>query len=111
VKTERFALCANEDELWTHDGAGIPGRGKRWDQFGRSLATGNVGAGSPDDLFIGIPGRGVAGDARDAGAVAVIYGSIGSEGLRSIDSQLWTQDSPGVKGRSEPNDSFGGSVS
>jgi hypothetical protein len=45
------------------------------------------------------------GDAVDAGAVNVIYGR--STGLTTINDQIWTQDSEGVRDSAEENDQFG----
>jgi hypothetical protein len=56
------------------------------------------------DLAVGAPGEAV-GAKRDAGAVNVLYGS--ASGLTSAGDQAWTQDSPGVGGRSESGDYFG----
>ena len=101
-----FVLCATGDELWTLDTQGVPGRGESLDGFGRSLASGDFGAGGAEDLVIGIPQRDVGGSS-DAGAVAVIYGSSRLEGLTSAASQLWTQESAGVKGQPRQQDYFG----
>ena len=47
------------------------------------------------DLAIGVPFEGIGGKAG-AGAVSVLYGSAGS--LTGAGDQLWSQESPGVKG-------------
>lgn len=64
------------------------------------------------DLAIGVPGDKVSGH-WGAGAVNVLYGS--ASGLTADGDQLWSQDSPGVKGVSQgrlmgPYDQFGHSV-
>jgi FG-GAP repeat len=56
------------------------------------------------DLAIGVPFEFV-GPIQDAGAVNVLYGS--AAGLRGPGSQLFTQDTPGVPGSADPQDSFG----
>jgi hypothetical protein len=56
------------------------------------------------DLAIGVAGENL-GAVGNAGAVNVLYGSAG--GLTGTGSQLFTQDSPGVPGGSEPGDGFG----
>ena len=58
-----------------------------------------------DDLAIGIPGEDI-GNLRDAGEVSVIYGGK-QNGLSASGNQLWSQNSPGIKGRSQANDKFG----
>lgn len=64
------------------------------------------------DLAIGVQGEDI-GSAEDAGAVNVLYGS--STGLSAKGNQLWSQDSPGVKGAShggsfESADNFGAAL-
>ncbi|MDP9342877.1 MAG: hypothetical protein M3Q23_12460 [Actinomycetota bacterium] len=63
--------------------------------FGESLAAGNFGRGHYDDLAIGWSKR-IDGYAN-SGAVSVLYGS--PSGLTGAQSQLWTQVSPGLRGR------------
>lgn len=48
------------------------------------------------DLAIGAPGEAVGGTKPNAGVVHVIRGS--ASGLTRVGDQLWSQDSPGVKG-------------
>ena len=57
-----------------------------------------------DDLAVGVPYEDLGG-ALDAGAVQVLYGSAG--GLTGRGSQLFTRDSPGVRGNAQQADSFG----
>ena len=62
------------------------------------------------DLAIGVP-REDLGDIDDAGAVHVIYGSAdGSDTSNPLQTQFWTQDSPGVADSVEPDDRFGGAL-
>jgi FG-GAP-like repeat/FG-GAP repeat len=56
------------------------------------------------DLAVGVAGENL-GATSNAGAVNVLYGT--ASGLTGNGSQLFTQDSPGVPGRSEPGDGFG----
>jgi hypothetical protein len=53
------------------------------------------------DLAIGAPGEN-----NSAGAVHVLYGSAPT-GLTATGSQLWSQNSPGIAGDTEPSDEFG----
>jgi hypothetical protein len=48
---------------------------------------------------------GAAGENNSSGVVHVLYGS--ASGLTASGSQLWSQDSPGIAGVAEPDDSFG----
>jgi FG-GAP repeat len=56
------------------------------------------------DLAIGVPFEFV-GAIQDAGAVNVLYGSAG--GLQGPGSQFFTQDTPGIPGTANPQDSLG----
>jgi FG-GAP repeat len=57
-----------------------------------------------DDLAVGASFEDLGG-AFDAGAVNVLYGS--ARGLTGAGSQLFTQDSPGVRGNAQQADHFG----
>jgi hypothetical protein len=100
-------LTAKGNQLWTQDSAGIAGRAEREDAFGHSLAAGNFDGRSTADLAIGNPYEDV-GRKEDAGAVNVIYGS--SRGLTATGNQIWTQDSPRIRGTAKTDDSFGQSL-
>lgn len=80
----------------------VPG-GPREENFGYTLAAGNLDGRLGDDLAIGTQ---VAGG---AGAVVILY-SYGSLGLTGTHSQVWTQSEPGVPGRASVNDRFGVSL-
>lgn len=58
-----------------------------------------------ENLAVGVSLEAV-GAVADAGAVNVLYGTAG--GLTGADSQLFTQDSPGVGSSAETEDNFGG---
>lgn len=74
------------------------------DGMGWSLAAGNFGGGPEQDLAIGNPFDDPQG-LSDAGSVNVLYGS--GSGLTAAGSQLWTQNSAGIRNTSEPHDLFG----
>ncbi len=86
---------------------GIPGDPAGDDQLGGALSIGNFGRGGGDDLAVGLPGK-LLGAQTSAGAVIVIYAGTG--GLRATGAQLWTQDSPNVKDRSEYGDRLGAAL-
>jgi len=69
--------------------------------------TGDFNGDGYGDLAIAAPREDVAG-ALDAGMVHVMYGRNAS-GLNPIDSQQWTQNSPGIADTCESGDLFGGS--
>ena len=73
-----------------------------------SVAVGDFNDDGFADLAIGVPG-----EDRNAGAVNVLYGSargLGATGSGGPEDQLWTQDSPGIRGGAERNDLFGGGL-
>jgi hypothetical protein len=76
-----------------------------FDQFGGSLAASDFNADGFSDLAIG-SGESVDGH-DEAGAVNVLYGSAGGLQADAPDDQFWTQNSPGVKDRSQRQDRFG----
>jgi hypothetical protein len=81
---------------WNQETPGIEGADNGEEEFGASLAAGQVGHGRQADLAIGAPG---------SAQVNVLYGS--PIGLSAKGDQLWTQDSPGVEELLEADDNFG----
>ena len=69
----------------------------------RRSRSGDYDGDGNSDLAAGVPGQGSANGI--GGGVAVIYGT--ASGLDASGDQLWTQDSPGIKGESEDNEQFG----
>ncbi|MFF4712711.1 FG-GAP repeat protein [Streptomyces eurythermus] len=53
---------------------GVPGTSEAWDDFGQSVATGDLDGDGYDDAVIGAPGED-EGTVADAGRVTVLYGS------------------------------------
>lgn len=87
---------------------GMPGQADRFCAFGFVLAGGDVHGDGRDDLAVGDPAFGCH-DEPDVdygmGAVVLLAGSKG--GLTTSNSQLWTQDSPGVAGTARLGHVFG----
>ena len=96
------------NQIWDQDSPGILGGSERGDQFGWVLGTGDFDGNGGDDLAIGAPGEDI-GTIRNAGAVNVIYCG-GRTGLTSTGNEMWHQDSRGIRGRAETNDSFGAAL-
>jgi FG-GAP repeat/FG-GAP-like repeat len=96
-------LTGAGSQLFTQD-TGLPGTAELGDGFGDALAVGDFDGDGFADLAVGVSLEDV-GAVVDAGAVNVLYGSVG--GLTGAGSQLFTQDSPGVISRAEPHDDFG----
>ncbi|HXV88849.1 MAG TPA: FG-GAP repeat protein [Nitrososphaeraceae archaeon] len=109
-------------QLWTQNSTNVDDVPEDEDFFGRYLKTGDFNGDAVDDLVIGAHGEGnyVSGVlVNDAGAINVIYGSvgiaIGSGGLSATvplggigrDDQFWTQDTEDVEDHLEFNDYFG----
>lgn len=85
-------LRTEKSKTFTQAGrvGGTPDAG---DRFGAALATGDFDGDGYDDVAVGIPFEDVDGRSN-AGAVTIIFGT--EKGLRSRDSQHWTQlDLPG----------------
>jgi hypothetical protein len=99
------------NQTLTQDSPGVAGSAESGDLFGAALARGsffnNFNGDDFADLAIGAAGEGVGTQAR-AGAVNVQYGS--ASGLPGPGGQLFTQDSPGVGGTAESDDSFGSAL-
>ncbi|MFC8125609.1 FG-GAP-like repeat-containing protein [Streptomyces sp. NPDC057302] len=94
------------------DTAGVPGVAEDGDRFGAALAVADVNRDGRDDLIAGAPGEAIASQAG-AGAAWLLRG--GARGLLdaggAATSVAWNQDTPGVPGVAEANDSFGAAVS
>ena len=86
---------------------GVPGGAESGDNFGESLAVGDLDEDGYDDVVIGSPGESV-GDALDAGAITVLYGS--DAGVQTTGAQAITQATRGVPSDAETDDRFGRSV-
>ena len=91
------------DQFWTQASPGVADTLGEFEYFGGSLAAANFGNGRRADLAIGVSSEDVG-----AGAVHVLYGA--SHGLSTKGSQFWNQNRPGIVGRAESLDHFGGSL-
>ncbi|MBA2947099.1 FG-GAP-like repeat-containing protein [Streptomyces himalayensis] len=98
----------------TQDTAGVPGVSEGGDlelnygdQFGYSLAAGDVTGDGYPDIAAGVPGEDV-GSVREAGAIVLLKGS--AAGLTGSGAQAFHQSTSGVPGISEKGDYFGRSV-
>jgi hypothetical protein len=92
-------LTSGDGRLFTQVGGAI----EPADRFGAALAAGDFNDNGFADLAVGAPAEDV-GSIGQAGAVSVLYGS--TAGLTPSGGRLFTQNSPGVPGVSEPYDFF-----
>lgn len=90
--------------VWSQATAGIAGSSEQGDNFGQSLAAGDVNGDGHDDLAIGVPYESLGRVSR-GGGVHVLRGS--ATGITAAGSQWLTQDTPGVGGTAEAEDEFG----
>jgi FG-GAP repeat len=100
-------LTTMGSQVWTQDSGGEPGTASQGDHLGFALATGDLDGNGFADLAAGVPGERL-NTGGDAGAVQVVYGS--STGLTSANSQIWDQNSSGIKDTAETEDDFGYAV-
>jgi hypothetical protein len=86
---------------------GIGGAAQASDEFGASVATGDLNGDGRDDLVIGVPGESINA-VSDAGAVHVLPGS--ASGLVPGSDVMLYQGNASIVGTSSANDRFGTSV-
>ncbi|MGH2573705.1 MAG: FG-GAP repeat protein [Actinomycetota bacterium] len=101
---------APDDQFWHQDSPGMEDSAEKDDRFGWSVAAGDFNGDGFADLAVGVPFEDVAkglGAVADAGAVHVLYGSLGGLQATAPDDQFWHQDSPGVEDSAEKGDRFG----
>lgn len=89
-------------DLFFQGYGGIPGKLEAGDYFGASLAAGDFDGDGYDDLAVGSY-EGI-GNKNGAGAVNALYGS--QDGLIYEESQIWHQNTPGIKGVAQAGDGF-----
>jgi hypothetical protein len=100
-------LIGEGSQLFDEGSPGVPGSVEGGDEFGWSVAAGDVTGDGKADLVVGSPHEGV-GTATFAGDITLLKGS--GSGLTGTGAQLFDQNSTGVPGTSEAQDLFGWSV-
>ncbi len=95
------------DSVMLHrDLEGMAGAARPNARFGAALAAGDFNGDGWDDLAVGAPGDNIS--RRAAGSVTVVYGA--KSGLGAAGSQLWSQNSAGIKGTAGKADWFGATL-
>ena len=103
-------LDGGDAQLWHQETAFVIGLAEPDDEFGTSLATGDLNGDGRDELIIGAPAEALD-DGGFEGAVWVLRGSVVR--LQAVTEpwvQLITQDDPRVADAGEVGDAFGSSL-
>ena len=109
------ATAVLPDQFWTQNSTDVEDVAEAGDAFGWALSSGDYNGDGFDDLSIGVRGEdflgvipapgGVFDTIVNAGAVHVIYGSIGGLNATAVlPDQFWTQDSKDIEDIAEAND-------
>lgn len=93
--------AAQEAEIWSQDSPGVQGVSEDDDYFGSALAVGDFDGDRFLDLAVGIEGEQTGPDARNSGAITLLFGGQG--GLTARD-QVVDQDTRGILDSSETGD-------
>ncbi|MCA9963338.1 MAG: FG-GAP repeat protein [Anaerolineales bacterium] len=101
-------LASANNQLWHQNSTNVEGVVEADDQFGYSLAAGNIGHIGRSALVIGVPYEDLDAISNN-GVVQILYSNNGS-GLTATGDQMWHQDSNFVEGTAEANDWFGFAV-
>ncbi|WP_159042610.1 FG-GAP repeat domain-containing protein [Streptomyces curacoi] len=99
--------AAATPQVITQDTPGVPGVQERTDDFGSSLAIGDVDGDGYGDLLAGIP-REDFGGLHFAGTFAVVPGGPG--GPTGAGTKVFSQNSADVPGTAETQDFFGSNL-
>jgi FG-GAP repeat len=107
LKGSSTGLTAAHSQVWTQHTKGVPGASERYDQFGQSLAAGDITGDGRAELAIGSPYEDIH-RIDSAGMVTILRGASG--GLTTTGVQTFHQGTPGIPGIDEADDQFGSSL-
>jgi hypothetical protein len=88
-----------DDQLWSQDSPGVQDKAEKDDRFGLALAVGDFNGDGWPDLTVDEPME--CFRLACGGAVSVLYGAPTGVQATAPDDQVWSQNSPGVKGEAE----------
>jgi hypothetical protein len=97
-------VSAAQEVKLTQASVGVPGSAATFAEWGSSLGVADIDRDGYADLAVGAPGA----TASYNGRLTVIHGA--STGWRATGNYIYTQDTRGIPGVAEPQDSFGSSV-
>ncbi|MEX0756017.1 MAG: hypothetical protein WD206_08735 [Actinomycetota bacterium] len=105
-------LGASGAQRFTQDTAGLPDVVEKGDQFGYSVAAGDLGGDGFVDIGFGVHREDLPGESgterANAGAVQVLYGS--AEGVATSGGRLISQATAGIPDDAERGDAFGSAI-
>ena len=105
LRGTRRGLSAHGSQLWHQDSPGILEHAELRDQFGQSIAAGDIDRDGFDDLVVGVWYEDHRNELSNEGGFHVIFGS--RRGLCAEDNEWWHQDRDGTKDRRHDSDRFG----
>ncbi len=107
IRGSAGGLTSAGTQLWSQGSPGIPDEPYLREQFGQSLAAGDLDGDGFGDLVVGVWFQDKCTICNE-GVVHTIYGS--GQGLTAAGTQLWSQDSRGILDQRDVGDQFGQSL-
>jgi hypothetical protein len=99
----QLTFSSSDNAVWSQGGDGLLGNAEAGDEFGSSLAAGDLNCDGYDDLAIGVPGEN-----DDKGCVVIVYGRPGFVKLSGARVEIWNQSK--FDASQQAGDRFGASL-